>query len=422
MGVFTLIESRDPCSGLGPHIHEAPLRKRGSWASNGLVLTHPIAPKNLGDTMPIAAECGACHKRFKAPDKLAGKRVKCPQCGGVIQVPAPQAPVVEKPAAASLLDEEQVPKSAAPAAAAAAAPAAAQCPSCGAPLAAKAVLCVSCGHDLRTGQKVESKPPPIPTTDGPQVTLGKKDWDQEEKKKTKGKKKKKKKRRGDLPQGIAFLRGLAVSFGSGLIGSFMWLALFYFFGIEMYIIAWVLGGLAGVGMMIGYGHEDVLAGLGAAAMAFLAVYAAQVMMAAATIADPAHFFEVYTGQDPDELAEEFEEDLFDQGMPQDDEVYDDEGPEEGFEEEGMPEDGEMAGEEGATEGEEELTEEEVAARQELEDLAEGASFVGIIVGGIAKGTVWTFAMFLSLFGLFSLGLALATAYQVGTGGSWLEGD
>ncbi|MFH1920211.1 MAG: hypothetical protein ABIP48_10040 [Planctomycetota bacterium] len=47
--------------------------------------------------MPIPAECGSCHKRFKANDKLAGKKVKCPQCGGVIQIAAEAPPRAEEP-------------------------------------------------------------------------------------------------------------------------------------------------------------------------------------------------------------------------------------------------------------------------------------------------------------------------------------
>ena len=31
--------------------------------------------------MNIEVQCGQCLKNFAAPDKLAGKRVKCPGCG-----------------------------------------------------------------------------------------------------------------------------------------------------------------------------------------------------------------------------------------------------------------------------------------------------------------------------------------------------
>lgn len=38
--------------------------------------------------MPISVKCGDCGKGLKAPDALAGKKAKCPQCGGVIPIPA----------------------------------------------------------------------------------------------------------------------------------------------------------------------------------------------------------------------------------------------------------------------------------------------------------------------------------------------
>ena len=40
--------------------------------------------------MAIAAKCESCGKRFRANDKLAGKKVKCPECGGVLTIPLPQ--------------------------------------------------------------------------------------------------------------------------------------------------------------------------------------------------------------------------------------------------------------------------------------------------------------------------------------------
>ncbi|NQT14766.1 MAG: hypothetical protein HQ582_18575 [Planctomycetes bacterium] len=354
--------------------------------------------------MPITAECGACHKRFKAPDKLAGKRVKCPQCGGVIQVPAPQAPIVEKPAVASRPAEGQVPKSAAAAPVPVPAQAARQCSSCGAALAAKAVLCVSCGLDLRTGQKVEAQPPPIPTAAGPEVTLPKKDEEQQEGKTKKKKKKKRKKRHGELPQGLAFLRGLAVSFGSAMIGSFMWFALAYWLKVEIGIIAWVLGGLAGVGMMIGYGVEDVLAGLGAAAMALLAIFVAKVMIVFAVIGSG----DLPEGDySEDEVFSEIDEGYSEEGMPQGEEMHEREASEEG-----VPEGGEEA-------YDDELTADELAAPEEIADEVEVPTAVVVgatIIGSVILGFKLTFWPWLNL---LYLSLACATAHQVGSGGGWL---
>lgn len=58
--------------------------------------------------MSIAVTCGECKKSFPVKDEFAGKRGKCPHCGGVIQVPeAPRPPDVtsQRPATAPADDE-----------------------------------------------------------------------------------------------------------------------------------------------------------------------------------------------------------------------------------------------------------------------------------------------------------------------------
>jgi predicted RNA-binding Zn-ribbon protein involved in translation (DUF1610 family) len=53
--------------------------------------------------MPITAVCPSCQSKVRAPDKAAGKRVKCPKCGAVLDVPTPApAWVAEQTAAPSL--------------------------------------------------------------------------------------------------------------------------------------------------------------------------------------------------------------------------------------------------------------------------------------------------------------------------------
>ncbi len=359
--------------------------------------------------MPIKAECGSCHKRFKAPDKLAGKKVKCPQCGGVIPIPKPQPPKEEEGDLYALADE---PKAAAPATVAPQA-APSNCPSCGSALLDNAVLCVLCGFDLRTGQKVETQPAPLHAAAGPQVTLGRTDWQGEAAKEAKQQEKKKKKRRkggsSDIPQAVLFLRGLAVSFGAALIGSFMWFGLAYSLDIEMAIIAWVLGGLAGVGMMIGYGVEDVLAGLAAAGVALLAIFVAKVMIFAVFLSNPAHFMDL----DDEEVQAEIEAAMEEAKAEMEAAMAK------------MP-DQQMPGVEGMAPGEqiseEEWNEAKMAAEEAFdeelpgEDLAEvemptGLLIVTALVGGFIS-------MFLPLWNILYLLLACATAYGVGSGGDW----
>ena len=40
--------------------------------------------------MTIAVQCGSCRKRFAAKEKLAGRKIKCPQWGGVLTIPKPR--------------------------------------------------------------------------------------------------------------------------------------------------------------------------------------------------------------------------------------------------------------------------------------------------------------------------------------------
>ncbi|MEX2316811.1 MAG: hypothetical protein WD669_06645 [Pirellulales bacterium] len=42
--------------------------------------------------MPIEVTCPSCNRRFNAPDNAAGKKAKCPQCGGVIAIPIAAPP------------------------------------------------------------------------------------------------------------------------------------------------------------------------------------------------------------------------------------------------------------------------------------------------------------------------------------------
>ncbi|MBC8116610.1 MAG: RDD family protein [Candidatus Saccharimonas sp.] len=39
--------------------------------------------------MSILVSCDSCSKQLKVRDEAAGKRVKCPECGGVIEIPVP---------------------------------------------------------------------------------------------------------------------------------------------------------------------------------------------------------------------------------------------------------------------------------------------------------------------------------------------
>ncbi len=56
--------------------------------------------------MPIAASC-TCGKSFRAKDELAGKKVRCPSCSAVIEIPKPAPPpAATVPASARSAEDE----------------------------------------------------------------------------------------------------------------------------------------------------------------------------------------------------------------------------------------------------------------------------------------------------------------------------
>jgi hypothetical protein len=211
--------------------------------------------------MPIRAECASCHKRFKADDKLAGRRAKCPQCGGIITLPKPQPmePAAELPAPSSPLDLDDIPIQNEP-------PPVQNCPSCNASLSTGAVLCIQCGYDLRKGAKVptQNAPDPDPVED---LLIGRPKFDDEDEDQG-----------SQLPQWVAFLRGCAISFGCATVGAILYAIVGHFLGgLALGLVTLSVGALAGMGMAVGYRHDDILTGLAAAAITFIGVIMGQVI-------------------------------------------------------------------------------------------------------------------------------------------------
>jgi hypothetical protein len=105
--------------------------------------------------MPIKVSC-KCGKKFVAKDELAGKVVKCPECGAPVRIgnpqaqppqsAAPQKPAAPTPALADLFDEagigvhEHDPRP--------------RCPGCDAPVDPSAVLCTHCGLNIQSGKRL----------------------------------------------------------------------------------------------------------------------------------------------------------------------------------------------------------------------------------------------------------------------------
>lgn len=113
---------------------------------------------------PIVAACPECQKQIKAPEELAGKKVRCKGCGHVfVMTAAPTekpkdakpAPAKAKAKAAAPAEDEGAPN---PYALADAEEAIPRCPHCAKELeSADAVICVHCGYNTHTRQRHELK-------------------------------------------------------------------------------------------------------------------------------------------------------------------------------------------------------------------------------------------------------------------------
>jgi hypothetical protein len=98
--------------------------------------------------MPIKFAC-RCGQAFAVKDQLAGKAVKCPQCGQALRIPrprtaAPAAPSRKPGGISDLLDEAGMRANVK------------RCPGCGGELPEQAVLCVMCGFDLQRGHRIKT--------------------------------------------------------------------------------------------------------------------------------------------------------------------------------------------------------------------------------------------------------------------------
>jgi predicted RNA-binding Zn-ribbon protein involved in translation (DUF1610 family) len=100
--------------------------------------------------VPIQVTCPSCQTTLKTADSSAGKRAKCPKCGGIIEIPAatPVPPAADEYALeaepnplAGFSDEELSSGPAAPAA-----NDRKPCPACGEMIVRDAVKCRFCGE------------------------------------------------------------------------------------------------------------------------------------------------------------------------------------------------------------------------------------------------------------------------------------
>jgi len=294
-------------------------------------------------------------------------------------IPAPRprqaaAPPAAQPAlgAGSISDilDDEIPlrRETGPAIAPAAAPQTPRdCPGCGAAVAPSAVLCVNCGYDFRSKIKHGLQKEAGEASSG-------------------GLKKKRRARSGEISQWLQLARGCLVSFIGAMLTHSEW-----------GLIAWGLGGLAGVGMAVGYGHEEALGGICAAAIALVAI----------VIAKAAIFISILFPA-INALAEMSAEEMAPEGVAVEEAVGEGEpvaetpdGSSQSTDAQAAPGE-EMAGE--AAAGEEPLGEELLDEETEVG----AADLAGV---GAAFGVLFFTTMF-SLFDIVAIILACATAFKV----------
>lgn len=236
-------------------------------ASHSSPLTEPskaAPPPHASSAERVIVSC-SCGAKLKVKATDAGKKAKCPKCAGVfvIQVPskASSVPAAEESeeqedSLLSMLGEqEQAATTVAPASGGAPG----FCPSCGVAMNAGAQLCVACGYSLASGRR-------LAVDEGRGGALG------------------------NLAGNVfgflgpiarrmgAFMLGCVLSLVGALIGAGIWIGVAMATEYEIGWIAWGVGGLAGLGMAMGYRDRNVKAGLVASVMALFGVVFAKVMV------------------------------------------------------------------------------------------------------------------------------------------------
>ncbi len=210
------------------------------------------------DKITVQCTCGA---KLRVPATAVGKKFKCPKCGGVVAVKKPAAKT-PAPAPLGLSDDsgdllgdlaqhedEAIASTTAPSA-----DGSTPCPGCGAKLAPDAMLCVACGYDTRKGKRRSAaKALAAPSA---AATAAKKAA------KTAGN----------------FVIGCTLSAVGALIGAGVWYGISTASGYEIGWIAWGVGVVAGLGMLIGYRDSNSAAGMVAAGMAVLGIVAGKAMV------------------------------------------------------------------------------------------------------------------------------------------------
>jgi len=185
-------------------------------------------------------------------------------------------------------------------------------------------------------------------------------------------------------------------------------------------MAIIVGGLAGTGMMIGYGHEDALPGIASAVIAFISIIIAKVLVVVVVVMSMAGGMDEFAGDLPEEewaMEEPVDEDAF-----PDDEMID-----EDYQEEGAAEDGSVADQQTPDAATAEVTsdgesfDEGTAADFGVGDQYGEAETEEPIGGWFTVVVAYLFMSGL-LWDLLWMAMGCALAFKVGSGGQWWEDD
>ena len=242
--------------------------------------------------MAIAFRCPSCNRPYRVSDSLAGKTAKCGQCATKMKVPRPRAPRAKAPQLKSPQPKPAEPKLAEPApvtsndefgswmedelasvppAASASASNEVTCPSCGASQPSGATMCGSCGATVPTGSSATASTAglqPAPYNVKPQQPQTKRTVSFDFKLGSMG----------------TLIRGTVLSMVFAMCGVGIWAIVAVFTMREFGIIAWGLGGLAGVGMALGHDDDDgTTAGIIAAFVSLFGIVAAKLMIVALVV-------------------------------------------------------------------------------------------------------------------------------------------
>lgn len=202
-------------------------------------------------TIIVTCSCGA---KLKVSSASVGKKAKCPKCQSIVTIAAPRDSGVSAslpntpPSGGSdllghLAEHEQQ------AAATPLPPAGAACPHCGLPVAVNVRVCTACGFDLKKGRLLTTA-----TASGSAA---------------------KEKAAALVKSAGTFMLGTVLSLVGALLGGAVWFLVAWYLNAEVGYVAWGIGFVAGVGMLIGCKDPSAKAGIVAALMSVVGIVAAK---------------------------------------------------------------------------------------------------------------------------------------------------